>query len=416
MMPPLLKGRTFRMFWLGQSISLMGDQIALFAVPITAVLVLHADARQMGLLTAAGLLPSLLFSLHAGSLVDRWGRRRTVMLVSDIARAAAMASIPVAYALGVLHLPQLYAVAFIVGIFDVFFSVSDATMFVCVVDEQHYVEGQALLNGSRAVTSVTGQGTAGVLVALITAPGALIIDAMSFLASAITLWRIRPDEPPPAPVERGHLAAGIQFIRRSPVVRAALGATATVNLFTFAFSAIFILYATKTLGISPAVLGLTLGAGGLGAILGSLVTTRITRRIGTGRTFAFGCVLFPAPLAFVPLATGPHWVLISCLFLAEFGSGLGVMMLDIGVGALFAAEIPHELRSRVSGAYRTVNYGIRPLGALLGGALGASIGLRPTLWISVVGASACALWLLGSPILTRPAQANAAHREPVGAD
>ena len=407
MISPLLKGRTFRAFWVGHSVSLLGDQTALFAVPIIAVLVLHADARQMGLLTAAGLLPSLLFSLHAGSWVDRWGRRRRVMLVSDIARAVAMASVPLAYVLGVLHLPQLYVVAFVVGIFDVFFSVSDATMFVCVVDRGSYVEGQALLNGSRAVTSVTGQGLAGVLVWLITAPGALIIDAVSFLASALTLWRIRPEEPPAAPAKPGHLAAGVQFIRRSPVVRAALGATATVNLFTLSFTAIFILYATRTLGVSPAALGLVLGAGGFGAILGSLTTTRLTRRLGTGRTFALGCVAFPAPLAFVPLAAGPHWLVIGCLFLAEFGSGMGVMMLDIACGALFAAAIPHELRSRVAGAYRTVNYGVRPLGAVIGGTLGAAIGLRPTLWISVAGATSCALWLIGSPLLARPTPANA---------
>jgi len=129
------------------------------------------------------------------------------------------------------------------------------------------------------------------------------------------------------------------------------------------------------------------------------VTGRVAGRIGVGPAFAVGCIVFPAPLLLVPLAGGPHWLVLTCLFLAEFGSGLGVMMLDISVGAIFAAVIPDRLRSRVSGAYTVVNYGVRPLGALAGGALGTWIGLRPTLWIATVGALAGILWLLPSPIL-----------------
>ena len=129
------------------------------------------------------------------------------------------------------------------------------------------------------------------------------------------------------------------------------------------------------------------------------MTGRVARRIGVGPTFAVGCVLFPAPLLLVPLAEGPRWVILTCLFLAEFGSGLGVMMLDISVGAIFAAVIPDRLRSRVSGAYMVVNYGVRPLGALVGGALGTWIGLRETLWIATAGALLGVLWLLPSPIL-----------------
>lgn len=401
MIPPLLKERTFRTYWSGHTISLLGDQISLFAIPITAVIVLHADAQEMGLLTAAGLVPSLLFSLHGGAWVDRRGRRRQVMIAADIARAALMASLPFAYLLDELTLAQLYVVTFGVGFFDVLFSVSDGALFVSIVDEPRYVEGNALLDGSRAATSVVGQGAAGGLVTLITAPGALLVDAVSFLASAISLRRIDPREPPAAPAEPGQIASGIRFIRHSAVMRGALAATATVNVFAFAFTAIFILFATRELHVNPATLGLALGAGGIGAILGSLVTTRITRRIGTGPTFVLGCVVFPVPLVFVPLAGGPHWLVIGCLFLAEFGSGLGVMMLDIAIGSIFSAQIPHALRSRVSGAYRMVNYGVRPLGAAAGGVLGASIGLRPTLWLAVTGASLCALWLIGSPLTKR---------------
>jgi len=396
--PPLLRERPFRRFWAGQTVSLVGDQISLFAVPITAVLVLRANATQMGLLTAAGLLPSLLFSLAAGSVIDRRGHRRRTMLAADLGRALLMATVPLSYALGRLGLSQLYAVTFAVGVLDVLFFVAYNGLFVSVVSPDRYVEGQSLLNGSRAMSSVLGQSGAGLLIAAITAPGAILVDAASFLLSAFALMRIHPAEPPTEPATHGHLIAGIRFIRDSRIVRAALGATATVNFFTLAFNAIVILYATRELHIRPAVLGLVLGAGAIGGLLGSLVTGRITRLIGLGPAFVVGCVLFPAPLLLVPLASGPRIVVLACLFAAEFLAGAGVMLLDISIGAIFAAAIPDRLRSRVSGAYRTVNYGIRPLGALTGGLLGSAIGLRPTLLLASLGGVTCVLWLMRTPV------------------
>jgi MFS family permease len=165
------------------------------------------------------------------------------------------------------------------------------------------------------------------------------------------------------------------------------------------FFTLFILYATNELDVEPGTLGLVLGAGAVGGILGSIVTGRISRRIGIGPAFALGCVLFPAPLLLVPLADGPQPVILACLFLAEFGAGFGVMLLDITVGSIFAAVIPDRLRSRVAGAYSTVNYGVRPLGALAAGALGTWIGVRETLWIATAGGLLGVLFLLPSPVL-----------------
>jgi predicted MFS family arabinose efflux permease len=175
-------------------------------------------------------------------------------------------------------------------------------------------------------------------------------------------------------------------------------ATATINFFNFVFFALFVLYATRTLGVSPGTLGLVLGAGAAGALVGSVITTPVTRRIGIGPALVAGCVLFPLPLLLVPLAAGSETVVLTCLFLAVFGSGLGVMLLDISAGSIFAAVIPHRLRSRVSGAYTFVNYGVRVLGSLVGGLLGSTLGLRPTLWIGAVGALLGVLWLLPSPV------------------
>jgi predicted MFS family arabinose efflux permease len=316
------------------------------------------------------------------------------MLLADTARAVLMASIPAAYLLGVLSLPQLYLAAFLTGIFDVLFSVSYQALFVSMVPPERYVEGNSLINGSRAMSQVGGQSLAGMLVSLITAPGALVFNAASFLASAVALSRIRPQEPPTAAPGPGQLRAGIGFIARSPIVRAALGATATVNYFKYIFNAIFVLYVTTRLHVRPAELGLVLGAAAVGGVLGAAVTAPVSRWLGIGPAFVLSCVLFPAPCLLVPLAGGSHAVILALLFLAEFGCGVGVMILDISLGSIFAAVIPHALRSRVSGAYRTVNYGIRPLGALTGGALGTAFGLRPTLWFAAAGALLCVLWLL----------------------
>jgi MFS family permease len=397
--PDLLRrNREFRTFWSGQTISLFGDQISLLAIPLLAVLTLDAGAAQMGLLTAVGLAPNLLFSLHAGAWADRKASRRRVMLVADLGRAGLLATIPLAYVLGALTLGQLYVVAFGIGSLSVLFFVSYNTLFVALVDRDEYVAASSLLNGSRALSLVGGQSLAGVLVAALTAPFALLADALSFVGSAFFLRRIRVQEPPPAPSGRGRMRAGLRFIARTPVVRAALGASATINLFNFMFWAIFVLYATRELGIGAVALGLLLGAGALGAILGSLVTSRLTSRVGIGRALVIGFVLFPAPLLLWPLASGPMPVLLGLLGLAEFGSGIGVMILDISLGALLAAVVPDQLRARVSGAYMVVNFGVRPLGAILGGALGAAIGLRPTLWIATVASLTAVLWLVPSPL------------------
>ncbi|NUS15738.1 MAG: MFS transporter, partial [Streptomyces sp.] len=169
--------------------------------------------------------------------------------------------------------------------------------------------------------------------------------------------------------------------------------------------------AVDELGLNPGTLGLVVGAGALGSLLGSVVSGRIVRAVGIGPAFTLGAVAFPAPLVLVPLAGGPTPLVLTAFFAAEFGAGLGVMLLDISAGSLQAAVIPDALRSRVTGAFRTVNYGVRPLGALAGGFLGSALGLRPALWLVTVAAVLGVLWLLPSPIprlrrLPGPAQSD----------
>jgi predicted MFS family arabinose efflux permease len=238
-----------------------------------------------------------------------------------------------------------------------------------------------------------------VIVALLTAPIAVLVNAASFLVSAFFLCRIRPVEPEPQTAdEGGHLMAGLRFILTSPVLRAALGSTATVNLFTFAYFAELPLFATTELHVSALQLGLALGAGGLGTVIGSAVVRRLTARLGLGLTFTLSFLIYTLPVALVPFAHGAKPVVLALLFLAEFGSGFGVIMLDVAGGTIQLAATPDRLRARVSGAYRMVNYGTRPLGAVLGGLLATAVGLRPTLWIAVIGSVCSVLWLLPSPV------------------
>ncbi len=399
MIPPILReNRNFRRYFIGQSVSLLGDQITLIALPLTAVIALHATAGQMGALTTAYLVPNLLFSLHAGAWIDRRGRRRQIMLATDVLRGLCIATIPVAYAFGHLTWAQLYVVAFLTGSLSVFFYVAYGAFFQVVVPREDYVQANSLIHGSRAFSFLAGTSTGGILVQAIKGPYALGLDSVSFLWSAFFLGRIDAEEPPGSPHEQGALLSGVRWIKRNPIIRAELLGVATLNLFNFMFFALFVLYATRTLGVRPATLGVVLGAASIGTLLGSFVTARISRRFGVGPAFIAGCFLFPAPLVLVPAAGGPHWLVLAILFVAEFTSGVGLMLLDIMAGSITAGTVPTALRSRVSGAFMVVNYGVRPLGTSLGGILGATIGVRPTLWIATVGALLGLTFYIGSPI------------------
>ncbi|HEV2712700.1 MAG TPA: MFS transporter [Gaiellaceae bacterium] len=400
--PPLRRQPEFLKLWAAQSISQIGDQITYLALPLVAVLTLDASAAQMGLLTAAELMPHLLFSLAAGVWIERRSNRRRLMIAADITRALLLASVPLAAAFGLLSFPQLYVVGFLAGTFAVLFDISWATLFVSVVPRRDVVEANSKLSASRALSFVMGPSLAGFLVQLLTAPVTLLLDAVSFVGSALFLGRIRAEEPPVDEDGREgvweSLRGGLRYVLGDEVIRPELLCTATINLFNFVFHAIFILYATKELGVDPGLLGLVLGAGAVGGIAGAFVAVRVERLIGIGPSFTLGCVLFPGPLVLVPLASGTEVQAAVILGLAEFLSSVGVMILDVNGSSLMYLRTPDRLRSRMSGTYRFVNYGVRPLGALLGGALGTAIGLQTTLWIGVIGALGGVLWLMFSPI------------------
>ena len=396
--PALLRERTFRRYWTGQTVSLVGDQISLIAIPLAAVLILGADAAEMGWLKTAELLPALLLNLPLGAWADRQARRRRAMIAADLGRAALMLTLPVAYALDALTLGQLYAVAFGIGALTVLFEVCNTTLLVALVPTDRYVQANALVNGSRSMSWLAGPGIGGVLVQVLTAPFALVADALTYVVSAGYLARIKAVEPPPAPVVKGHLTEGMRWVLREPSMRALFSASGTVQFFNYMFHTLFVLYATAELGIGAGLLGLILGAGAVGGLIGAACSGAVVRRIGIGASIVVGFLGFTLPLLLIPLADGPLPLVVAVLFVAEFLSCVAVMIVDIAAGSFQMAVIPDAVRARVMGAYRTLNHGFRPLGALAGGLLGSAIGLRPTLWIATGGAVLAVLWLLPSPL------------------
>ncbi|MFI0772710.1 MFS transporter [Streptomyces sp. NPDC021218] len=396
--PGLLREQTFRRYWTGQSVSLIGDQISLIAIPLAAVLALNANASEMGWLKTIELLPALLLNLPAGAWADRRADRRRIMIATDLARALLISTLPVAFALDALTLGHLYTIAFAVGALTVLFNVSNTTLFAALLSAEHYVQGNTLINGSRSLAFITGPSAGGVLVQFLTAPFALFANALTYLVSASHLARINPLEPPPAAPRKGHFIAGLRWVLRNPSMRSIFSASATVQFFNFIFQTLFVLYAIDELGLSAGMLGAALGSGAVGGLIGAACTGSVVRRLGIGASVVTGFALFTAPLLLIPLAAGPELLIVAALFAAEFLSCAGVMLVDITVGSLQMALIPDGLRSRVMGAYYTLTHGMRPLGAFAAGLLGTTLGLRPALWIGVAGAILSVLWLLPSPV------------------
>ena len=268
---------------------------------------LHAKPYEMGYLTALEWLPSLLFGLHAGAWLDRRGKRRNAMILADLGRAAAFATIPLCYAFHVLTLAQMCVVTFVGGALSVLFTVSDGTLFVSIVSPDEYVDGQSLIYGSRALSFLGGPSVGGLLVQALSGPYAVVVDALSFLGSAFQLGSIRPVEPPAADEGDG-LTVGLRFIADSPIIRASLIGVAVINFFNLMFEALFMLYAVRALGVSAGLLGVVIGAGAIGGILGSVLCKWLTSRLGAGLVYVAGCFVFTVPLALVPLASPapPH--------------------------------------------------------------------------------------------------------------
>lgn len=390
----------FLKLWSAQGISQLGTQVTLLALPLAAILVLDASATEVALLGAVEVLPFLLFTLPAGVWVDRLPRR-PILVVADLGRAVALASIPLAYALDALTLPHLYVVAFATGVLAVFFDVSYLAYLPSLVERDQLGAANSNLEATRSAAQVAGPGVAGVLVEVITAPVAILVDGISYLFSALFVWRIdRPDRREQRVSPRGNLLAqlkeGLSFVLRHPYLRALTLSTGGWNLFANIGFGIFLVYFVRTLELSAAVVGVLIAVGSSGSIVGALAAARIAERFGLGRTMVWPAIVASAAFFLVPLAPreSPELYVLAGLLLGSF---LG-MVFNVTQLTFRQSITPEHLQGRMNAVVRFMYWGPQPVGLALGGVLAAVIGLRPTLFVSAAGATLVFLPLLAHPI------------------
>jgi len=390
------------LLWTGQSISEIGSAVTIVALPLAAVVVLHASTFQIGLLSAAGTACFLLVALPAGLIVDRVAKRR-LMIVCDASRMLILGSVVVAAAFGVLTMGQLFAVALLTGLATVFFDVAYQSYVPSLITRDQVHDGNAKLGATQAFSLVAGPGLGGALFGLLKA-GAMAADALSYGISTATLLLIRAREPRPDRAGSGaglaglrrELFAGLTFVFGHPVLRKIAACTGTANLFGAMSGALEIIFLVRILHVRPADTGLLFSVGSLGGILGGMLSGRLTMWIGSARIIWFSVGVFGLIPILMPLTEpGPRLVLFPIAF-----AGLTFMSVTYNIAQLSYRQLitPPELLGRMNAAMRWIVWGTLPLGGLLGGAIGGALGVRATLWISVVGAWTAALWVFFSPL------------------
>lgn len=399
----LWRNRDFVRFWAGETVSLVGSQITALALPFMAVLVLDASPAQMGLLGALGFLPFLLVTLPAGAWIDRHDRR-PVLIVANLGRGALLATIPIAALLGALRMEFLYLIAFAVGVLTVAFEVAYLAYVPTLVARERLTTANGRLLASASAAEMGGPGLAGLLISLIGAPLALAVDAVSYVVSAISLIGISRKErlPPPDKLGRRDFIAeireGLRITFGSPLLRAVAAEAATYNGLYQVIEVLVLLYFTRELGLDPATIGLLFAVGAVGALLGSLAAARLAERFGLGRAIVGSMVLGCGAPLLLPFAGGPPIVATVIIGASFFLGGFGVAVSNVHVVSIRQTATPDRLLGRMNASYRTVVYGVIPLGALVGGVLGELIGLRTTLAVAAVGLVFAPFWVLRSPI------------------
>jgi len=389
----------FLRLWSAETVSQVGTQISQLALPLAAILVLDASAFEVALLGTMQFLPFVVFALPAGVWVDRL-RRRPILVASDVLRGLLLASVPLAHAVDALTMWQLYAVVFGVGVGTVFFDVSYQSYLPSLVSREQLVEGNSKLEISRSGAFVAGPALAGVLVGAMTAPGAILVDALSFGASAAFLFRIRAVEEAPAPAAHPSLVRelrdGLRYLLGHRYWRPFAASIATSNFFGQIAFVVFLVYAVRVLDLSPQLIGLALVPVGVGGLAAAVLVGRITARLGVGPTLIGAALVFgPATLA-LPLAPVgfPLPVLIAGFALLGFG---GIAFNVTGI-SLVQTLTPERLLGRLNATRRFLVWGAIPLGSLVGGVLATTIGLRPTLFVGAIGSCLCFVPMLLSPV------------------
>lgn len=398
----LWRHRDFLKLWSAETISRFGSEITGLALPLAAVIVLDASPFAVSALIVVETLPFVLFAIPAGVWVDRLARK-PILVAADIARAVLLLSIPIAYAFDALTMGQLYVVGFLVGIGTVFFDVSYQSYLPSLVAREQLVDGNSKLEISRSGSQLAGPGAAGGLIGLVGAPVAILVDALSFLFSAVFLFAIRKPEPrpqreegAPKPSMVAEAKEGLRFVLRSRYLRPICICTGMANFFWSMSGAILIVYAVRELDLSPALIGLVFSIANVGPLAAAFTTARISRRFGVGRTILWSAVIFGSAL--VVYAAAPKDLAVPLFIGAGIVAGFSVVAYNVTQLSFRQAICPERLQGRMNAVIRFLVWGTMPLGALLGGALGTWIGLRPALWVAAIGALFTFVPILLSPV------------------
>jgi MFS family permease len=391
----------FTKLWAGQTVSVFGSMMTRIALPLTALLTLDSSPLQQGFLQAVEAGPVLAAGLFAGVWVDRL-RRRPVMIAADLARAVVLLSIPIAAFAGVLTMVQLYAVAAAAALFTTFFDAAYQAYLPTLVGRERLVEGNARLTASASVAEMGGFAAAGVLVQFLTGPLALLIDAATFVASALSLAWIRTPETPIPPVRQRRVMAevgeGLVVLWEDKTLRALVGCSTVISAAGGAFGAMYMIFAVRDLGLSPAAAGAIAACGGIGSLVGATLAEPALRRLGPKITIALGFGLGGAFQMFVPLAHGPAFVAGAYLVVAQvIGDGLMTTAFVNDV-SLRQALVPDRLLGRVSSTANVLRVTAMPIGAIAGGFLGQLAGPRSALAAAAIGFSVASLWIWVTPI------------------
>ena len=396
----LLRNTDFFKMWSAETFSVFGVQFSGLAIPWIAAITLKVSSIEMGVLAALGTVPFLLFGLFVGVYADR-NRRRPIMIMSDIARALSLAFIPVTVLLMGPSLMVLYAVAFSVGTFTVFDDISSYAYLPSLIGTEDLMEANSAIQTSTASAMVAGPGVAGIMIQLLTAPFAVLLDVAGYVGSAASLSRIRKAEPLAKRKQETsvikEMKEGLAVVFSNRNLWSIAGATGTANFFSNGIFALLVLFATRELGIeSPFLLGIILTLSGLGAVFCAPLASRAAGRLGVGRTIVLSN--FVGGVGFIAIYFAHSWLVIPLLILAGFVGSAGGVIYNINQLSFRQAVVPKELQGRLNATMRFLVWGTVPVGALVGGILGGILGLRTTIGVCAVGMSLAFFWVLLSPV------------------
>jgi MFS family permease len=397
----LFRHLDFLKLWSAETFSVFGVQFSGLAIPWLAATTLKADPFEMGVLGALSTLPFLVFGLFVGAYADR-RRRRPIMIMSDVGRALALVTIPISALLFTPNIALLYIVSFSVGTFTIFDDVSSFAYLPSLVDEDRLVEANSRIATSQASAQVAGPSIAGILIQILTAPITVLVDVVGYAGSAGFLCWIRKKELTPKRTEEKSvikdIREGLGVVFNNRHLWAIAGSTGTSNFFSSAISALYILFVTKDLKLSPVTVGFVFTVGSVGALVGSLVANRIGKRIGMGQTIVAS--IYVAGISWIAVYFANASLAVPLLTLAAFLASTGGVIYNVNQVSFRQAIVPLEMQGRLNATMRFLVWGTIPIGALVGGVLGGILGLRSSIGLAAVGAALAFLWVLLSPVRT----------------